>query len=81
MRPSSNNGHADAQNNHIREQGSPDRLPDAAVTVKRANTVLFTGCTFTRMGITALKMVEGVQNSHIVGNRFFDISGSAVNLF
>ncbi|RHP33190.1 Ig-like domain-containing protein [Lachnotalea sp. AF33-28] len=80
MRPSSNNGHADAQNNHIREQGSPDRLPDAAVTVKRANTVLFTGCTFTRMGITALKMVEGVQNSHIVGNRFFDISGSAVNI-
>ena len=32
------------------------------------------------MGITALKMVEGVQNSPIRGNRFYDISGSAVNI-
>ncbi len=79
-RPSTSYGHADAQNNHIREHGLPDRLPDAAVTVKRANSVRFFGCSFTRMGITALKMVEGVQNSPIRGNRFYDISGSAVNI-
>ena len=79
-RPSTNYGHADAQNNHIREHGVPDRLPEAAVTVKRANSVRFYGCDFTRMGISALKMVEGVQNSPVVGNRFYDISGSAVNI-
>lgn len=79
-RPSTVYGHADAQNNHIREHGVPDRLPDAAVTVKRANSIWFTECTFTRMGITALKMVEGVQNSPVTGSRFYDISGSAVNI-
>ncbi len=79
-RPSTSYGHADAQNNHIREHGVPDRLPDAAVTVKRANSVHFTGCSFTRIGITALKMVEGVQNSPVRGNKFYDISGSAVNI-
>lgn len=79
-RPSTQNGHADSQNNHIREHGKPDRLPDAAVTVKRANTVLFTDCTFTRLGISALKMVEGVQNSTVSGCKFYDISGSAINV-
>ncbi len=79
-RPSTNMGHADSQNNHIREHGKPDRLPEAAVTVRRANTVLFTNCNFTRLGITALKMVEGVQNSTVKGCRFYDISGSAINV-
>ena len=79
-RPSTEYGHADAQNNHIREHGMSDRLPDAAVTVKRANSIRFMDCTFARMGITALKMVEGVQNSTIDGNRFYDISGSAINI-
>ncbi len=77
-RPSSSNGHADSQNNHIREHGISDYLADAAVTVKRANTILFSDCTFTRLGIIGLKMVEGVQNSTIQGNRFFDISGDAI---
>ena len=77
-RPSTQHGHSDAQNNHIRESG--DRLPDAAITVAKANGVCFTGCTFTRLGITAVKMVRGVQNSHFVGNHFYDISGSAINI-
>ena len=79
-RPSTSNGHADSQNNHIREHGVSDRLASAAVTVKRANTILFTDCTFTRLGIIALKMVEGVQDSTIEGNTFYDISGNAISI-
>jgi hypothetical protein len=80
LRPGTELGHPDAQNNHIRERGKPDRLPDAAVTVKRAAAIHFTGNSFTRLGITGLKMVEGVQNSFITGNRFFDLSGGAINV-
>ena len=77
-RPSTLNCHSDAQNNHIRENG--DYLTEAAITVTKANGVCFTGCTFTRLGITAVKLVKGVQNSHFVGNHFYDISGGAINI-
>ncbi len=78
MRPSTNNGHSDAQDNHIRQGG--DFLPTAAVVVKQANAIWFTDCTFTRLGINALQMIDGVQNSFIVGNHFYDISGDAINI-
>ena len=80
LRPSSKEGHADVQNNHIRQKGIGDFLVEAAVTVKRANSVCFTNCTFTRLGATALKMVEGVQDSFVTGCHFFDISGGAINI-
>ena len=78
LRPNSDHGHADVQNNHIRE--GKDILQPAAVVVKKANSVWFTGCTFTSLGITGLQMLDGVQNSFIIGNHFFDISGSAINV-
>lgn len=77
-RPSTTSGHSDTQNNHIREGG--DTLPDAAIVVSKANGVCFEECTFTRLGITAVKMIEGVQNSHFIGNHFYDISGGAINI-
>lgn len=80
LRPSSKEGHADVQNNHIRQKGIGDFLVEAAVTVKRAHSICFTNCTFTRLGITALKMVEGVQDSFVTGCHFFDISGGAINI-
>lgn len=81
-RPNTTNGHSETQNNHIREASTKyeDRLADAAITVKLANSIHFTDCTFTRLGITGIKMVEGVENSRIEGNHFYDISGGAVNI-
>lgn len=81
-RPNTTNGHSETQNNHIREASTKyeDRLADAAITVKLANSIHFTGCVFTRLGITGIKMVEGVENSRIEGNQFYDISGGAINI-
>lgn len=79
MRPSSSLGHSDAQNNHLRYSGSPDELPDAAIMMEYANTVNFEGNDFSRLGITGIRMDLGVQNTMIRGNRFYDISGGAVN--
>ena len=77
-RPSSTNGHSDAQNNHLRENG--DVMTEGSITVARANGICFTGCTFTRLGITAVKFMRGVQNSHFVGNHFYDLSAGAINI-
>ncbi|WP_079911605.1 Ig-like domain-containing protein [Paenibacillus sp. 32352] len=80
MRPSTSAGHADAQNNYLRYPGTPDTLADAAVMVQLANTVNFERNHFAKLGITALRMDNGVQNSLIRGNEFYDISGGAVNI-
>ncbi|MEJ8305046.1 Ig-like domain-containing protein [Saccharibacillus sacchari] len=80
MHPSTDAGHSDAQNNHLRYSGTPDELPPAAIEVELANTVNFTGTTFAKLGITGLRLQNGVQNSLIEGNRFYDLSGGAVNV-
>lgn len=78
MRPSGNNGLCDAQNNHLRDEG--DRLPEAAIEVSNAHNIVFQGCTFDRLGITALKMTKAIQNCQVIGNEFYEISGSAISL-
>jgi len=84
-RPSTVYGHSDAQNNHIRESVATDappgdRLTDGAVDVLYADNINFLNCDFTRMGITALRILDGADNCNITGNEFFYISGSAVNI-
>ncbi|MFP4974138.1 Ig-like domain-containing protein [Paenibacillus sp. CN-4] len=80
MRPSTDWGHSDSQNNHLRYPGTPDELTPAALMLELANTVNFKNNEFTKLGITAVRMQNGVQNSHVQGNRFYDISGSALNV-
>jgi len=80
MRPSTDAGHADAQNNHLRYPGTPDQLPDAAIRVELASSVSFVNNEFAKLGITAIRMENGVQHSRIEGNRFYDLSGSALNI-
>lgn len=85
MRPSSNYGHSDAQNNILRMLGNPDpsqveRLPDTAIMVRNAQNVNFRRCTFRRLGITALQMLGGIRNCSVIGNHFYDISGTAITL-
>ncbi|GAA3405411.1 Ig-like domain-containing protein [Paenibacillus hodogayensis] len=80
LRPSTGNGHADAQNSHIRETGSGigDRLMDGAVHVQQAHFITFEGNRFSRLGSIGLKTDEGTQDSRIAGNVFTDISGGAI---
>ena len=80
MRPSSNYGHSDAQNNLLREKGVKDRLPDTAIMVRNAENVNFKYCTFRRLGITALQMFGGIRKCNVIGNHFYDISGTAITL-
>lgn len=84
-RPSTEYGHADAQNNHIRESyktdaPTGDRLADGAIDVTYADNIDFLNCDFTRLGITALRILDGSDNCDVTGNEFYYISGSAVNI-
>lgn len=76
--PTDNGYLADMQNNHQSGQSNP--LPDAAVELSYVDNIEFTDCTFSKLGITAMKLTEGVKNCRIVGNEFYDISGSAISL-
>lgn len=84
LRPSYANGHADTQNNHIRENGCiPDSFyrdfhPDAAVEAEFVRDIKFEGCTFSKLGITALRITKASHNNMVRGCTFTDISGSAV---
>ncbi|MBQ6876496.1 MAG: Ig-like domain-containing protein, partial [Lachnospiraceae bacterium] len=75
LRPSTSASHPANQNNHLNDE---KEFVDAAITVKKANSVDFLNCTFVRLGINAINMYEGVQNSLVSGCHFYDISGNAV---
>jgi len=77
-RPSTANGHSDAQNNHIRQDG--DHLVEGVIDVKYADNVNFTNNEFTRLGTTAIRLLDGTKNSEIIGNEFYDLSSGAINV-
>lgn len=69
---------ADTQNNH--QNGVTGALPDATIELSYVNNIKFDGCEFSKLGITAMKLTEGIKNCVINGNEFYDISGSAISL-
>lgn len=69
---------SDTQNNH--QNGVTGGLPDAALELSYVDGITFTGCEFAKLGITAMKLTEGVKNCNITENEFYDISGTAVSL-
>lgn len=79
MRPSTSNGHSDAQNNHIRQTGVA-LMPDSAVKVTNGRFINFLDCSFNKLGITALQMFGSIKDCNVIGNEFRDISGSAISL-
>lgn len=79
LAPTTNGGWMDGQNNYIDSSGAM-AMPAAAVDAKRANSLAWTRCTFTRLGSTGINMTEGVQDSPVTGCRFYDLSGGAMNI-
>ncbi len=52
----------------------------ASVMMTYANNVRVERCTFKHLGAAGLAIREGSKNTKVVGNRFFDLSGSAILL-
>ncbi len=81
-RPSSEYGNSVNVSNYIRNGGAgdTDKVPDGAITVRRANGISFYGCVFTRLGSNGVWMTEGTKNSMVVGSHLFDIDGTAIQI-
>lgn len=52
--------------------------PEAAVVVRNASNVTFSGCRFTHLGATGLDLERAVTNSRVTGCSFFDIGGNGM---
>ncbi|MBQ7793646.1 MAG: leucine-rich repeat protein [Clostridia bacterium] len=94
LRPSTDIGHSDSQNNKIRDgvkvvynddgtyemtiEKQADYHSDAAVEVNFARNVNFIDCTFSKLGGIGLKMTDGVKEFKLKGNRVYDISGNGI---
>lgn len=86
LRPNSEWGVSDAQNGHIRDSSpkpngtTGDWLPPAAVNVQYGHGITFDSCVFSKIGLNALQLIDGIQGCTVNGNLFYDISSGCVNL-
>ncbi len=78
------NAYRDGQGNHINNYNGDGRLTggkeDAAVIVADAAYIDITDCTFSKLGAAGLNFREIFQNCNVIGNHFYDLSGSGINI-
>lgn len=84
LRPNGVNGHCDCQNNYIREsygrEYDSDHQSDAAIELEYADGIVFEGCRFAHLGITAIRMTKACQGNTIQGCELFDVSGGGISI-
>ncbi|REE02019.1 right-handed parallel beta-helix repeat-containing protein [Marinoscillum furvescens] len=54
--------------------------PNGAVVIKNATGIHFEGCAFNQLGYIGILTLDGTQQCRIIGNRFTDISHTAIQL-
>ena len=78
------NAYRDGQANHLTGYAGDGRLTggkeDAAVIVADAAYIDITNCTFSKLGAAGLNFRQIFQNCNVIGNHFYDISGSGMNI-
>jgi len=72
------NGQNATYNTSIADNGG--RLMDAALELHNVHNITFDNCDFSKMGSMALKMTGAVQHCNVIGNEFYELAGSAINL-
>lgn len=87
LRPNTNSGHSDAQNNEIREwayggypAGISEQMTDAAVLGINVRYVDFQNCMFDKLGIIGLGIMQVCKDFRVTGCEFYDISGNGINV-
>jgi hypothetical protein len=83
LRPSSERGHPDAQNNVIREnmKGGGEFVGDgAALRFHTSRDIAISGCRFHNLGGTGILMTGGANDNRITGNAFVDIAANGIQI-
>jgi len=86
-------GHADVQANFLNDPARPLQRDGVVTTIhneqlkspanvvcRHAQSIAFDRCTFTRLGGAGLDIERGSRQCQVTGCRFFDISGSAIQI-
>ena len=77
--PTTNRGFLNGQNaTYTNSTGG--QLMDGAVELHNVKNITFDNCDFSHLGSIALKMTGAVQNCNVIGNEFYELSGSAIAL-
>lgn len=77
LEPSGNSGYRSAQGNFYRHGG--DNIQQGAFHGENVRNITVKGCSFSKLGNTALNLVGAVQNCNIVGNEFYNLSATAIH--
>ena len=95
MRPSTEFGHIDIQANFTPDPEpahdfwrdssvimihNQDIKSPGAVVVSAGQSITFERCNFTELGGAGLDLENGTNTSNVIGSRFFDISGSGIQV-
>ncbi len=83
LRPSSERGHPDAQNNVIREnlkEGVEFVGEGAALRFVNSRGIEIKDCRFRHLGGVGILMTGGARDSRIVGNSFIDIAANGIQV-
>lgn len=83
LRPSSERGHPDAQNNVIREnlkEGVEFVGEGAALRFVNSRGIEIRDCRFRHLGGIGILMTGGVRDSKIIGNAFIDIAANGIQI-
>lgn len=75
--PTTNRGFLNGQNATY-SNGEGGQLMNGAVELENARNINFDGCDFSKIGSIALRMTGAVQNCSVIGNEFYEISGTAI---
>ncbi len=83
LRPNSNNGHSDAQNNVLRESKTAhyEMMADgAALTMHFAQNIKVEKCSFNKLGCAGINMFAGCKNNEVNGSYFYDIAAAGIQM-
>lgn len=83
LRPDSDKGHPDAQNNVLRENytGEGESMAEgAALSMKYARHITIDECSFLHLGCAGINMHAGCAFNEIRNSLFYDLSGTGVQL-
>ncbi len=77
LEPTGNSGYRSAQGNFYRHGN--DYIQQGAFNGQNVRNITVKGCSFSKLGSTALNLVGAVQNCEIVGNEFYNLSATAIH--
>ncbi len=78
--PTTNRAFVNGQNATYTRSDNGGQLMDGAVELFNAHNITFDNCNFSKIGSMALKMTGAIQNCNVIGNEFYELAGSAINL-